>query len=73
MYVLLYDRGRNEIEAPGYLEFKTLNRYESAFIDMKFLKTYINSVERTNISNTVAFLLSLNSFKVQELKYQFLF
>jgi hypothetical protein len=28
-------------------------------------------VERTNIANTVAFLLSLNSFKVEELKYQF--
>jgi hypothetical protein len=36
VYVLLYDRGRNEIEAPGYLEFKTLDRYESAILDMRF-------------------------------------
>lgn len=73
VYIFLYDRGQNEIEAAQYLEFKTDDRYEVAFIDLKFLKTYINVVEREKISNTVAYQLSLNNFKVEELKYAFTF
>lgn len=73
VYIQLYDRGFSEIEAIGYLDFKTTDRYETAFQDLRFFKTYINREERTNIAAKVAYLLSQNSWKVSELKHQFSF
>lgn len=48
-----------------------LDRYDAAFVDLRFRQTYINSAERLLIAKRVAFLLSLLPFKVEEKKYEF--
>lgn len=48
-----------------------VERYDAAFVDLRFRQTYINSAERGLIANRVAFLLSLLTHKVEEKKYDF--
>ena len=71
VHVLLEDRGFNVIQAPGYLEFTTKKRYNAAFVTVRFSQNYINSAERELISKKLAFLMSLNPWKVVESKYTY--
>lgn len=48
-----------------------LDRYNAAFITLKFNQNYINSAERELISDQIAFQLSLLPFKVQQSKYTY--
>lgn len=71
IYVFLEDRGGNQIEAPGFVEFSTDAKFDACFFDLRFEQTYINSAERELIGKKVAFLMSLKEEKVEEKKYNF--
>ena len=58
IYLILIDRGFNLMEAIGNMEFRTKDRYSAAQFQMRFLKTYINSIEKGIISDYIAFILS---------------
>jgi len=68
VYVYIYDRGGNT-NTPRSQVFTTLNRYNAADFSLKFKQSFLNSAERANIIETIAFVLSLPTYKVQERKY----
>lgn len=49
----------------------TAARYNAAFLTLQFLQNFLNSAKRQLIAQEVAFLLSLNPWKVQESKYTY--
>ena len=70
-YVYLIDRGRNFVEIPAVLEYKTNNKFNSALVEIGFLQSYINQAEKKLVFEYLAFLMSLKKEKIEETKYQF--
>eukprot|EP00828_Plagiopyla_frontata_P048232 TRINITY_DN9178_c0_g1_i1.p1 TRINITY_DN9178_c0_g1~~TRINITY_DN9178_c0_g1_i1.p1 ORF type:complete len:546 (+),score=71.98 TRINITY_DN9178_c0_g1_i1:127-1764(+) len=52
-------------------EFTTLSRYQAADLKMQFTQTYLNSAEKQNIIDDVAFVLSIDPSKMQVKQYYF--
>lgn len=70
IFLYLVDRGNNNV-GPQTLSFKTLDRYNAADFTLQFTQDSLNAAEVQVSINTVAFLLSLDTAKVQQRKYAF--
>jgi hypothetical protein len=62
--IYLKDRGKNLMEIPSVLNYKTSDRYNSGLMKINFKQKYLNSAEKSLIFEKIAFLMSLEKNKI---------